>query len=305
MILRQLLATFVDNLLPILLVGGSGWLLGRFLRIDPRPVGRMIFYFFSPVLVFDLLAHTDLTAAQIGQAILFCALMAAGTGLLAWGAGRLLRLERPVLMAVMLTVVFGNTGNYGLPLVSFAFGQQALAFASVYFVATSIFFNSAGVLIASLGHLNWKQALLGLLRVPTLYAVLLALALNRAGIALPLAVDRTVSLAAAAGIPLMLVLLGLELQRAQRTPQRGALGLIALLRLVASPLLGLALAGPAGLAGAARPAILLETAMPVAVSATVLAGEYELDTALVSSSILLTTLLSPLTLTPLLILLGS
>jgi hypothetical protein len=33
---------------------------------------------------------------------------------------------------VIITVAFANSGNYGLPVVSFAFGSEALAFASLY-----------------------------------------------------------------------------------------------------------------------------------------------------------------------------
>jgi predicted permease len=44
--------------------------------------------------------------------------------------------------------------------------------------------------------------------------------------------------------------------------------------------------------------------MPAAVSNTVLAGEYDLDSSLVTATIFLGTALSPLTLTPLIVLLG-
>jgi predicted permease len=51
--------------------------------------------------------------------------------------------------------------------------------------------------------------------------------------------------------------------------------------------------------GPARQALVLESAMPAAVIATILAAEFELDTPLVTSTVMLSTLLSPLTLTPL------
>jgi predicted permease len=38
-------------------------------------------------------------------------------GLLSLLFGLTMRLERPVLMAVLIAAMFGNTGNYGLPLV--------------------------------------------------------------------------------------------------------------------------------------------------------------------------------------------
>ena len=43
------------------------------------------------------------------------------------------QLERHALVAVVITTMFANTGNYGLPLVSFAFGEEALSYAGIYF----------------------------------------------------------------------------------------------------------------------------------------------------------------------------
>ena len=95
--------------------------------------------------------------------------------------GKLLRLERTSLTAVVLTSLFANNGNYGLPLIAFAFGQEALAYASIYFVTNSLLLYTVGVLIASLGHLRLKEALLGLLKVPAIYAILLAVIFIRTG----------------------------------------------------------------------------------------------------------------------------
>jgi predicted permease len=298
---NALLTTFANNILPILLISAAGFLLGKTLSVDSRSLGRVVFYIFSPILVFNLLTHTELDSADIFTTMGYTAAICLLVGLLAFLFGTFFRLERPVLMAVMLTAAFGNTGNYGLPLVSFAFGEQALAFATLYFVTTSILFNTAGVLIASLGHMDLKSAALGLFRVPTVYAVLLAAMLNRFHLVLPVPLDRTIGLAANASIPVMIVLLGLELSRVQWSHSLRALGLGTVLRLLAGPAIGLLLAIPFGLQGPARQGSVIEAAMPAAVTNTVLASEYGLDTSLVTAIVFIGTLLSPLTLTPLLV----
>lgn len=302
---NALLATFANNLLPILLLSGAGLLLGKALSIDNRALGRVVFYVFSPILVFNLLLHVELRSDQILGTMAYSFLVSAAGGLLALGFGKLMRLERPVLMALILTVAFANTGNYGLPLVSFAFGSEALAFASLYFVTTSILFNTAGVLIASLGHMDLKAAVLGLFRVPAVYAVVLAAVLNRYDVSLPLSLARTVDLAAGGSIPLMIVLLGVELSRVRWSHSARPIALSVGLRLLAGPAIGLLLAIPFGLQGAARLGSVTQSAMPAAVTNTVLAAEYGLDTSLVTAMVFLGTLLSPLTLTPLIVLLGS
>jgi malate permease and related proteins len=213
-------------------------------------------------------------------------------------------LDRPHLLAVVLTVGFGNTGNYGLPLVKLAFGDEALAYASLFFVTTTILLNTLGVVIASLGHLDLKSALVGLFKVPTVYGVVLAGILNAAHVQLPTPVMTAVGIAANGSIPVMLVLLGLELSRVQWSHSFRTLGLSAFLRLLIAPAVGLLLTIPFGLSGAAKQGTVTETGMPAAVATTVLASEYGLEPSLVTAMVFVGTILSPFTLTPLLVYLG-
>ena len=304
MSLTELLTTFANNLLPVLALGAAGFFLGRALSIDSRSLGRIIFYLFSPLLVFDLLLKNHLPLGEMALTMAFSATLMVVMGLLALLVGRLMRLDRVSMLGMLLTVAFGNTGNYGLPLVAFAFGENALAHATIFFVTSSILFNTAGVLVASLGHLDLKQAAQGLVRVPTMYAVLLAALVNYFAVPLPTPVERTINLAADAAIPLMLVLLGVELSRVQWAANARTVGVSAGMRLVLGPLVALLLALPFGLSGAARQGSILEGAMPAAVTTTVLATEYQLDSSLVTGIVFISTLLSPLTLTPLLVYLG-
>lgn len=304
MSLTDLFTTFANNILPVITLGAAGFLLGRALSIDSRSLGRVIFYLFSPVLVFNLLIHNNLPLNEMARTMGFCLAVFAAMSGLTLLVGRLARLDRPTMIAVLLTATLGNAGNFGLPLVSFAFGEDALAHATLYFVTTSILFNTAGVLIASLGHLDFKQAALGMLKVPTVYAVILASLLNHFHITLPLPLERTIGLAAEGAIPLMLILLGVELTRVQWSHSLRALGLGAGLRLLAGPLMGLLLAIPFGLQGAARQATIVQTAVPAAVTNIVLATEYKLDSSLVTAIVFIGTIFSPLTLTPLLVYLG-
>lgn len=301
---KALFQIFTENLLPILLISGAGFLLGKFLSVDTRSVGRVVFYVFSPILVFDLIVHTKLSSGQILTTMGYTASVAASVGCLAFLFGKLLRLERPVLSAVVMTAAFANTGNYGLPLVSFAFGQDALAFATLYYATTSGLFNTFGVLIASLGHMDFKAALLGLFRVPTVYAVVLAALLNRFHIVMSVPLARTVDLAANGAIPVMIILLGLELSRVEWSHSIRTVGLSAGLRLLVGPVIGLLLLLPFGFQNPARQGIVTEASMPAAVANTVLAAEYGLDSSLVTAIVFVGTILSPLTLTPLIYFLG-
>lgn len=284
-----------------MLVALAGYVLGKFLVIDSRSVGRIVFYIFSPLLVFNMMMKSELDLRQALITIGFTAAVIAIMGLLALFFGKLLKLERPELLAVIITVAFGNTGNYGLPLVKFAFGDSALAVASIFYVTTTILFNTAGVLIASLGHTDFKSALLGLFKIPVVYAVFVAIFLRAFQWGLPLPLERTIEIAAGGAIPVMIVLLGLELTRIQWTRGFRALGVGVLVKLLFGPLVGLLLAGMFGIQSAARQGSVIESAMPAAVATTVVATEYKLETSLVTAIVFVGTILSPLTLTPLIV----
>ncbi len=301
---NELLTTFANNLLPILLVSGAGFLLGKLIAVDSRSLGRVVFYVFSPLLVFNMMIKSELNWRQAFTTVAFTASVIAVMGALALLFGKLLRLEKPYLLAVILTVAFGNTGNYGLPLAKFAFGDDALAVASLFYVTTTILFTTVGVVIASLGHMDLKSALLGLLKLPIVYGVVLALIIRGIGIQLPLPLARTIEIAANGAIPVMLILLGLELTRIQWSHSFRALGLGVALKLLMGPLVGLLLAGLFGLQGAARQGNVLEAAMPAAVATTVVATEYKLEPSLVTAIVFIGTVLSPLTLTPLIVFLA-
>jgi malate permease and related proteins len=299
-----LASTFANNILPILLLSGAGFSLGKLLHIDARSLGRVVFYVFSPVLIFDLLIQNRLRMSEAVGVIALTLCVVFLMGLITLALGTLFKLERPALVSILITTMFANTGNYGLPLVSFAFGEQALSYAGIYFVTTTLLFYTVGVLIASLGHMHLKEALLGLLKIPTMYAVLLAIIINTWQIQIPGPIDRAVELAAGGTIPLMLILLGVELTRVQFSGSIRAMQLSVSLRLLVAPVLALLLAALFGIQGHALQGSVTEASMPSMVSATVLATEYQLDSKLVTAIIFISTLLSPLTLTPLLVFLG-
>ncbi len=231
--MTDLLIIFSNNLLPILLAAGSGYLVARYLGVNPKSVSQVAFYIFSPCLIFDLLTSSRLNGDDIVKMAGFTIIIVLTMGAISAIIGFVLKLERSILVALLLTVMFGNAGNYGLSLTLFSFGEDALAYASMYFVTTAILVYTVGVVLASLGKSSLRDAFVGLFKVPVVYAVILALIFNRFDLALPLPLDRTVSLLADAAIPVMLVIMGIQLYNSSRSEHTFAIGLSNTLRLVA------------------------------------------------------------------------
>ncbi len=303
--MSELLALFLNNLFPVFLIAGAGYLLGRLTGMNPRPFSQVVFYVFTPCLLFSLLTQNQVSSGEILRVISLAAATTLLLGALTWIIARLLRIQRNMLSGVLLTSMFMNAGNFGLPVVYFAFGSLALSYASLYFVSTTILTYTLGVVIASMGSQSFLRATMNLVRVPALYGLILAMLFIATGWQVPAPLERSIRLLADATIPSMLILLGLLLQTASWSDHPVPMTLASGMRLLAGPLLTLALLPLFGLSGAARQAIVLEAAMPTAVTTTLLATEFNAEPSFVSAVVFVTTILTPLTLTPLLAYLGA
>jgi predicted permease len=195
--------------------------------------------------------------------------------------------------------MFSNGGNFGLPLVSFAFGATALAHASVFFLTGAVLTFVLGSYIAAAGRQSPAAALVGVLKMPIVYAAALALIVKASTVALPLTLTRPVSLLSGAALPTMILILGMQLERAKMPKRIGPLAIAIGTSLLVTPIVALVLCRWLGLDGAARQAAVTLSAMPVAVSTTILALEFDVEPDFVTGAVFVSTVLSPFTLAPL------
>jgi len=303
------LQTFFTALLtiiaPILLVAGIAFGLGkRKIISEQRSLARASLYFFSPALAFVSLANSDVNTHDFFIIIVFAVLMVALLGALSWGVARALKFDRMLTSAFLLSVLFVNAGNYGIPFSQFAFGAEGVARAAIYFTVNSMLANTVAVYIASAGHSDLRASLRAVLKMPLAYAALLGLLFNLMQWSLPAPILRALELAAAAALPVMLVNLGLEMARVRRRDYEWRVFLAAGIKLLIAPLVALALAGALGMQGLTRSVSVIEASMPTAVMASLIATEFRARSDFVTGAVLISTLGSAVTLTLLLLFLG-
>ena len=302
--MREFLSLFTNNIFPIIAVAGAGFLLQRRTSLDPRPISAAIFHILVPALVFDLVLKTEIPKNDIVSMVILASGVIAFMLLLSWALSKLFRLPQALASAFILSVSFINSGNYGLSLNNFALGEAGLLWASIYFVTSSLWTNSAGVYIASAGRMDTLSAAKNLARVPAVYAILLSLILRAFNIGIPQAISRPIELLALAMIPMMLLVLGMQIGKAGPPKRLGLLSLVVALRLILSPIVAWFMANALRMPIIGVQAGVLESAMPTAVLASILALQYDSEPDFVTGAILVSTLLSPITLTPLLYFLG-
>jgi malate permease and related proteins len=263
----------------------------------------MAVYVLGPCLVFSLIVTSELDAAQFGQLIAFSLAVTLSMVAIALAVGRALGWSPAKVDGLVLSVAFLNAGNFGLSVVLFSFGDEGLALATVIFVATNLLSNTVAAFFAARSNGGARQALLKTLRLPGLYAFLLALLVRLADAEVPAMLMSPVSLVGRAAVPVMLMMLGLQLSQTRLGTQYREVGLGVFLRLVVGALVGIGLAPLMGLQGLARNVAVVEAATPTAVTSSLMAIEFGADAEYVTGVIFFSTLFSAVTLTILLALL--
>ena len=291
------LSILASDILPVFLIAGAGFLLARYAAADVKILARVVFYSLLPCLAFRLLVTSNATGPNVIRLMLLAALIMGSMAVIGYATAKALRLDGKLLRAFMMIVMFSNSGNYGLPVVRFAFGADALTYATIFFLTGSVLTYVAGAFFAGSHRSKIAGALEKIWKMPSLYGIAVALVVIAVGRPVPEAIMRPVALLSEAALPLMILVLGMQLERAVWPTQPGIVVLGVGISLLVAPLVALGLSSLLDISGPARQAAVILSSMPVAVVTTILALEYELAPEFVTSAVFVSTIASPLTLT--------
>ncbi len=298
--MHQLIGIFINVITPVFGLVILGYGAGPRLKLEARTLSRAAYYLFIPAFVFDVISKAQVEAKALGQMVLLGLLIVIVTALLGALTALVFRRPKPVVAAFMLIASFGNVGNFGLPLIEFRLGSQALIPATVYFLTISLASFVVGVGAAGYVQGGGARAALSVLKTPALLALPPALFFARAGATIPLPLERMIALLAAAMIPVMLVALGVQLASSQGLRLERDVWLASGVRLLGAPLVAAVLAWGLGIESLSRATAIVQSGMPAAVLTSIIALEYDLVPDFVTSTVLFSTLASVFTLTLLL-----
>lgn len=280
----HLVLTVLEIVAPVFLLAAVGfaWVrLGHEYRI--RFVTQLAMTLAVPCLIFTALMKMDAGGGALGGLAMATI---AGYGVLtalSYLAVRLLRLD---LRTYMAPLIFGNTGNLGLPLALLAFGQTGLGYAVVILAIGAVWSFTFGLYIVA-GRGSGGRVV----REPMVWASLLGALFLWQGWQTPRFLTHALDLIGQMAIPLMLITLGVAIAR---------LGAGGIGRAVLLSLLKLALCLPVawgigrafGLDPVAHGVLVVQLSTPVAVTSYLLAEKYGADSESVAALVVASTLLS-------------
>ena len=271
----NLVLTVLEIVAPVFLLAGIGfaWVkLGFEYRI--QFVTQLAMTLSVPCLIFVSLMTTQIDPAALSALSLATVAAYGGVTLLAAVIVRVFGLNRRTYLAPM---IFGNTGNLGLPLALFAV---------VVFAIMAIWSFTFGIwLVAGSGSFG------KVIREPLVWGTALGALFLVQGWETPVFLTNTLSLLGQMAIPIMLITLGVAVARLSP----GGIG-----RAVVLSLIKLAICiGIAALAGwffdldkIAFGVLVLQVATPVAVTSYLLAEKYGADAQSVAGLVVVSTVLS-------------
>jgi malate permease and related proteins len=272
----------------------------------PRLLGRGLFWVGMPIEIFTLARHTDFSRlVWLAPTATLCTLLL-GFGMALsllglsqrWPQDWLGLDSDPRKGSFVLSSMLGNTGFVGLAIAASVLSPENLGLAAFFTVMhNAMGLYGMGVLVAD--HFGqredgdgssrpWWTSLLAIVKVPSLWAFFVGAATQ--SIALSDATEATLSQSIWIVIPCGFLLMGMRLSQI-KSWRSLACGLVpAGVKVVLMPTI-VALVTPfLGIVGEPRLALVLMAGTPTALTALVLAEEYNLDRELIASSIALSML---------------
>jgi predicted permease len=296
----------VTAIIPIILTVGLGFLLECRRTMDVRALSSIAIYVLLPCLIFSSLLTTEVTPNEAAPLIAIVLLVTAALWLFGKTFSRLRRFERDQESFFLITTMFMNAGNMGMPVALYAFGDRGLDLAVIWVLIINFLMNTIAVYYASRHRGGRRQALRTVLSLPTIYAAALALLMRATHLPFPDWLLPPIQLLGRAVIPIGQLLLGIQLAKARTQVSLHVSGVILpnFVRLLLAPALAFAFVRLLGIDGLTAKVAILMSAMPTAVNIAIYATEFDLQPRRVATAAFTATIASFLTLSALLLLLS-
>ncbi len=300
----EFLIIFNSSILPIFLIVAVAFGYNRLMRPDILQIANLTLMVFAPIFVFDSLVNSRITLGMLIQPMLFMSALTAILILIAQLSARALGAGENERIPLILAGSMINVGNFGLPLIYFTFGQEAVTFSVLYFVAFNFPLSTIAIYISS-PEKRIGKILKDIAKIPIFHAMIIALIVSHTSFPIPGGIQKSLGLMSKATIPLLIFILGLQLSniRISFSQIRFIIPAV-LIRLVICPVIAIILFKTMGISGLEKNVAVIQTATPAALLPLMYAIRFNRSPDLLAAMIMVSTLGSGLSLTVLIRLLS-
>ncbi|MCK9251183.1 MAG: AEC family transporter [Clostridiales bacterium] len=301
---------FLQNILPLFFLIGLGFVLDRRFNLQITTLTKINFYLFVPSFTFVNLYTTDIRLDAVKAFIITLLILGTNYGL-SFVLAKIKKYPKSMTYAFQNAVMFYNSGNIGIPLVTLVFstgiyliGDEApyltlaLSIQVMILVVQNVSVNTFGFFNAGRASLSIRQALVNVLKMPTVYMVPLAFLLKLVPYDIRvLPIWPVLNYARNGLVPIALLSLGIQLSKSKLKLDNRDVYLAIFTRLVIGPILALLFIWLFGMEGLPAQVVFISASVPTAVNSALIAVENDNHPDFATQVVIMTTILSALTMT--------
>lgn len=288
---------FTNIIIPIFVLIAVGYVGQKKLKMEVRTFTKVNIYIFIPAILFTKIYQTDVTWQLFGTILMYMIAISVFMLFLGEGLARILKYPRGIRKAFVNSLLFFNSGNYGLPLVELAFHSNPIATTAQIFLMLiqNVMINTFGVFQASAGNDGNKQALKNILIMPSLYVVIIAVLVKAFHVIVPGFIMAPLESIAGGFVAMALITLGVQLAEVKFSFKLKDIFISCFIRLLISPAIGLLIVYLLGVEGVLAKALIIGAATPTAVNTAIIAKEFENEPEYASQMVFFSTVFSAIT----------
>ena len=275
-----------EVIFPVFFVIGLGYYLGKKNpKFDTTFITKFTANIGAPALVIYSVTTTGLSFNQFVEYFSYSLLAVILCG---FSGALLLKLLNKDFIRELPPLILPNTGNIGLPLCLFAYGNVGLGIASAIFCVIILFHFTIGIVLASK-----KFSFAPLIKSGPFYAILISMFFLYFKIDTPVVIINLSMLLGYATIVLVLMSLGIGLSKLKVFSFFNSI-ILSLHRVILGPIIGICIILYFKLDGFAAGVLLIQTAMPSAILTYLVAQMYSPKRVVdsIASTIVVSTLMS-------------
>lgn len=300
----ELLLIFTSSILPIFIIISVAFIYNRLLRPDIPQIANIVTMVFGPVFVFDSLMGNRLDLAMLQRPFIFMCLLTLLLMLISSFAARIINANEDEKISLILAGSMINVGNFGLPLIFFAYGEKGEFYSILNFAVFNLPLSTVAIYLSSKER-QVKKIIMDVCKIPIFYTIVLALIFSHFSVHLPKTVNNCIELTGAVAIPLLIFVLGLQLSNIEFKVHFIRLLLpTILIRLIISPLIAWIILTFLAVSDLELKVAIVQTSAPAALLPLLYSIKFSRSPDLLAAMVMITTLFSGFTLTILIRLLG-
>lgn len=260
-------------------------------KIDDRTITLLSVYFLQIFLTFWGLLKRPIDTSLVMAPLLYLGITLIALALMV-PLVRLFFSEQKERSIATIAALIGNTGNLGIPLGIAIFGEESIPYTTLINLMNVFIVYTFGVYYYSRGSFSIRDSLMNIVKLPILWAALIAIYLNLVGYTPSPVIDKTLQMGAYASMVVQLLLFGIYLYGTKvQSINRLLIGWVNGVKFITVPLITYAVLSFVEMESMVKGILFLQMMMPLAVANVNLGSLYDCRPRDITALVMITSLL--------------